>query len=267
MALISTKQGRERLILYGTTGTSKTHTHLTIARWSARTWKNSPDQPHFHIIDTDSAVLDQIEEEGWDLNNFTVYPAYEYPDYHSAFSQIRKSLRPDDWIIVDMLGEYWEACQRYFSSEIYGQDIENYFILMRREMEKNNQRAKTEKDKQKQFQPFEGWTDWPTINKMNKGFMDTLCLRSTCHILATSKADAINSKTESQTNLDVYERVGFKPQGQKYIGHYFRTIIFTQKLRNTWAMQSVKDRGRSDFNGEVKDFVISYLKGIAGWQI
>ena len=165
-----------------------------------------------------------------------------------------------------MLGEFWDACQRYFSEQVFGQSIENYFLSARREMEQLSL-----KDRPKGFQassPLEGRYDWPYINKLNKGFMDNLLLRNRCHILATSKADAINAATEDKENLDIYSRFGLKPHGQKFIGHYFKTIILTGRPRKEFILNTVKDRGRDSMIGTpVNDFTLTYLKNIAGWSL
>ena len=71
--LSSPYSGYERILLYGSTGTSKTYSWLNIARWSQRT--KSPAL--FHCLDTDNAITDQLDQEFSDLKNVIVTPAYE----------------------------------------------------------------------------------------------------------------------------------------------------------------------------------------------
>lgn len=253
-------QGRERILLYGGTSTSKTYSWLNIAKWHQRT--NSPAR--FYCLDTDNAVIDQLESEFSDLTNVTVNTGYEYGDYILWLENTLRKVKPEDWLVVDMLGEYWDACQRYFVEQVHGKSQESYFLAMRKEMEDL-------KDKPKGFQqsnPLEGRYDWPYINKLNKGFMDNLLLRNRCHIFATSKADALNPSNEEKENLDVYARFGLKPHGQKFIGHYFKTIILTGRPQSDFVLNTVKDRGREELKGtKVTDFSLTYLKNIAGWTL
>lgn len=258
--LASPYKGYERILLYGSTGTSKTYSWLNIARWSQRTGSNAT----FYCLDTDNAVQDQLDQEFSDLGNVLVEPAYEYPEYIGWHKQVLPMLQPQDWLIVDMLGEFWDVCQRYYVEQVFGDSVENYFLTMRREMES---RAKKPEGFQ-QANPLEGRYDWPYINKLNKAFMDSLLLRNRCHIFATSKSDAINAATEDKENLDIYSRYGLKPHGQKFIGHYFKTIILTGRPKSDFIFNTVKDRGRAELKGTtVKDFTLTYLKGIAGWQV
>src|SRR5882724_4689539 len=243
------RRARERILIYGDTGTSKTTAYLNIARWSQRT--HSPSQ--FYVIDTDNAVIDMLDEGYSELSNISVHPAYSFDEYQDTLKSLLHQVQPDDWIIVDLLGEAWAAAQRYFTEQVFKQDIGNYFLEVRKMMES------TKDDKIKEF---EGWTDWKVINKLYQDFINPLCLRNTCHILATSKQETVNNRTDNQQTIDTYGRYGVRPQGQKHLGHSFRTILLAQHpKKDLWTLQTVKDRERRGLDGDkVTDFTLTYLK-------
>lgn len=250
------RRARERILMYGDTGSSKTTAWLNIARWSQRT--RSPAQ--FHAIDTDNAIIDMLDEGYSDLTNVHVTPVYSFDEYQDALKSILPTVSPDDWLIVDMVGEAWSAAQRYFTEQVFKSDLGNYFLEVRKMMES------TKNDKIKEF---EGWTDWKVINKLHQDFINPLCLRNTCHIFCTSKQETLQSKTDSKDITDTFGKFGVRPQGQKHLGHSFRTILLGQHpSRNKWVISTVKDRERVQIVGEeVKEFTLSYLRKVAGWTM
>ena len=268
MSLHTTKAGYERILVYGTTGTSKTFSALNIARWSQRTKSDAV----FYSLDSDNSIVNQLEEEFPELSNVaTPVPCIDYPDYVDGLRKVLPVVRPDDWIIVDFIGTYWSACQRYFTEQIFGEGIESYFLAARKEMELyNSSRGRKDKE-QKKVDTFDGWKDWSIINKMHDRFILDLCMRQKCHVFATSRADKLFTEGEAadpKENVDIYGRWGFKPEGQKFLGHNFRTILLSQKDGKDYKLNSVKDKGRELLEGAtVRDFTITYLKNIAGWAL
>lgn len=252
------RRARERILIYGDTGTSKTTAYLNIARWSQRT--HSPAT--FYVGDTDNAVLDMLDEGYSDLENIIVTPLYEFDEYQDWLKSTTHSIKPDDWIVCDLIGEVWSSVQRYFTDQVFQKDIGNYFLQARMQQQ-------ALKPDQKNLTVFEGMKDWTVINKLHEDFINQLCLRNTCHIFAASKANAVAERTDTKATLETYQRFGFKPQGQKYLGHNFRTILFAQHpKKDLWTVQTVKDRERKQLEGEkVTDFTLTYLKGIAGWTL
>lgn len=257
------RNARERILVYGTTGTSKTHSWFNIADWHQRTKSTA----RFLVLDTDNSVTEELEEGYPHLTNVEIFPTFNYTDFSTNLDKATAFINPDDWLVVDMVGELWEMAQRHFTDQVFNRDIESHFLAMRAEMQRYNE-SRNPNDKQKtRLNPLEGFTDWPTINKLNQGIMDRLCLRNTSHVYCTSKAQALNSQDDEQ-NQDVYGRYGFRPQGQKFLGHYFRSIFFTQKAKTGWRINSVKDRNRPLLEGtELTNFTMQYLKEVAGWQL
>jgi len=207
-------------------------------------------------------------EEGYPhLQNVTVYPTFNYNDFRTNLDKATAFINPDDWLIVDMVGELWEMCQRHFTDQVFNKNIESHFLAMRQEMERYNTTRSSSDKEQKRLNPLEGFVDWPTINKLNQGAMDQLCLRNISHVYCTSKAQQLTAQ-DDETVRDVYSRFGYRPQGQKFLGHYFRTVIFTQRSKQGWKLNSIKDRNRGLLEGQdLTNFTTQYLKGIGGWQL
>ncbi len=258
LSLLCPRRSRERILIYGDTGSSKTTAWLNIARWSQRT--HSP--AHFYVADTDNAVLDMLDEGYSDLTNVTVSPIYSFDEYQDWSKHTRPLTQPDDWMVVDLLGEAWSAVQRYFTEQVFGSDTGNYFMQARKIWDAN-------KTPDKDRHEFEGWTDWKVINKLYQDFINPLCLRNTCHIFATSKQEVLQSRSDTKDITDTYGKFGVRPQGQKHLGHSFRTILLAQHpKRDQWVLSTVKDRERTQLEGEkVSEFTLSYLRKVAGWTL
>ena len=252
--LHSPRRSRERILVYGDTGSSKTTSYLNVARWLQR----SGSSARIYVADTDNAVPDMLDEGYDDLNNVVVTPVYGFDEYQDWIKQTVSVVNPDDWIVVDMLGDAWTAAQRYFTERVFGADLGNYFLRVREYNEM------TEKDKRE----FDGWTDWKVINKLHQDFTNLLCLRNTCHVLCATKQTPVNARIDDSTMVGTYGRFGVRPEGQKHLGHSFRTVLLVQHpSKNRWTIQSVKDRERRALEGaELSDFTLVYLKGVAGWS-
>jgi hypothetical protein len=199
-------------------------------------------------------------EEGFDgLENVEVRNVFEWPEYEKGLREFLSKVRPEDWIIVDMIDMAWEAVQAYFTDEVFGKDIGAYFLEIR----------KTISGEDKTVRAFDGWRDWGIINKLYLSWMNKLVYRSPCHVLAAAKAEPINSNTDEKELIKVYGPYGARPKGQKHLGHNFHTVLFLQKIKHDdYRFTTVKDRERKAAEGEkLTDFVLQYLVPRAKWKL
>jgi hypothetical protein len=132
---------RERILAMGSYGTGKTSSWLSIAQWSMLTGSDS----RFYVVDTDLSVNHMIENHPA-RDRIQVWDAFEWEQYEGAIEQILPMLRHNDWLVVDFIGQAWEAVQDWYVGKVYKTSIEDFFMSAREQI--------------KQGSPLDGWKDW-----------------------------------------------------------------------------------------------------------
>ena len=244
----------ERILLMGGPGAGKTHAGLKIAKLAHKTGSDA----RFYIVDTDFAVDRMLSgEEFSGLENVEHRVVDDWPELVGAVDLFRKAVRPQDWLMVDMLSFAWESVQSFYTEQIFGADVGDFFLAAR----------KADKDHE-----FDGWTDWKVINKLYQGLTAKL-LRLQGHLLCTCPVDNLPAPPKRGTDpveksvRAMYGKFGVKPRGQKHTGHLFHTVIWLTQGSDGWRATSVKDRERRLLEGEqVKNFPLDYLVRVGGWR-
>lgn len=255
MPLVPAISEPERILLYGGPGSSKTTSWLDIAKIYQLT--NTPGK--FYVLDTDSTTARMIQSSYSHLSNLIVRTAFDWPEYRQYTTEFYKAVTPIDWIIIDQASSAWTTVQRYFTDEVFHQDMGDYFLKMRKAMAEDAKQLKT----------FQGWTDWNVINAMYLSWIQPLTLRQKCHMLATAIADPVNEAQDEKASQQLFSRFGFKPGGQKHLAYQFHTVLLlSYDPMRRWTMQTPKDRERQMLQGESNgSFVRDYLMKIAGWSM
>jgi hypothetical protein len=252
---------RERILVFGAAGTGKSNNALAIARKSGS---------HTFVIDNDMAYDRMLATDFTDLDNVTVYNADEWSDY---IPHVQKAIEntttrdehgrtmSDDWLVVDMMTDTWDAVQADFVEQIHGKEIDEYFLEVRK--------AKKAADVKKgsALGALEGWMDWPVINTRYSKLYKTL-LKWPGHLYCTAELAQINADTDDKDTRLLFGSYGVKPKGQKRMPHIFNTVLLMSKSRvGEYRMTTVKDRGREEVEDEpVGDFAMTYLRKLAGWK-
>ena len=250
---------KERILAYGSYGCGKSYAYLSIARAAQQT--NSPSI--FHVLDTDNATERMLVEEFPELRNVIVYPAFEFPEYVSALTQIQAAAIPDrnDWVVCDLVCKSWQAAQEYYIERIYKRGVEDFF-LEAREKQVQSQGGK------KGGSPLDGFKDWTIINRIYSSFADSLILKSRCHLFCAAKGEPVSSDLDSKEIISVFGRIGLKPVGQKALPHNFHSVLlFSQRRPGEYYLTTVKDRGRQPVESQMQNFASDYLCGLAKWQV
>ena len=139
-------------------------------------------------------------------------------------------VKPDDWLVCDLMSEAWQSVQSYYTSQVHGEDIGSYFLQLRKKI--NDPK-------------FEGWTDWQFINKLYFDFTKPFVYASPCHVVGVSTAGAVSTKLDDKETVSVFGRVGYSPEGQKRLKHQFNTTVFFSKSGDGhYRYTTVKDRER-----------------------
>ena len=135
MALRPTKESRERILLFGPSGSGKSQSILSIAHRSAQT--GSPAQ--FYVMDTDYLAYDRMLEESYpELTNVHVRSTFTWEEYRDNLKDYQAAAGVDDFLVVDMVGPGWDAVQEYFIQQIFGKDADTFFFEARKQQKKGN---------------------------------------------------------------------------------------------------------------------------------
>ena len=242
---------KERILLIGPPGAGKSTAWLKIAQLAQTT--QSPAQ--FWVGDTDLAVTRMLESEYPSLANVRLHTLFDWPDYMRFVDTVRQQSQPDDWVIIDLLDPAWEAVQSYYIQQVFGEDIDSFFLEHRKNMKKGEG-------------ALDGWKDWGVINKMYKAFSNKLFFGIDRHILATAKVEKV-SEQDTKEVRSIYGPYGVKPKGQKETSHAFHTVmLLTFAKPGEWYINTIKDRGRAPYSGTlINNFALDYLIKVAGWKM
>ena len=74
---------------------------------------------------------------------------------------------------------------------------------------------------------------------------------------------------DSKAVIEQFTHIGYRPAGQKELGHFFHTVLWMRHpSRDRWTMSTVDDHTRMiTDNAPVTNFVMDYLVGVAGWSM
>lgn len=246
---------RERVLLYGPAGSGKSDAAYSFAKRIVEA-----DGTAF-IIDNDFSYARQMEL-----------------DPPSAFENVSlKETYPDDWVatidgienacekgsrndvlIIDSMTPTWQACQEWYTEQVFGSSMDEFFLNARKEMKGNR------------VEGFDGWKDWSVINKVY-GRIYRLISRFPGHVILTAELDQMQG-TEDQEMVGLFGPYRTKPRGQKRLPHTVNTIVLLKKDRaGSFKMTVVKDRGR-EREDKVEDetfddFFRDYMIATAGWRL
>jgi len=277
---------QERILVAGAPGVGKTYGWACIAR--------ALPQHKFYVIDPDDGVrrvlyeVDDIGERIFpDLSNIEYYftPRWytngvaKVPNVNKlddpelkayqcgvadAWKTIKPKVKPDDWVIVEHLGNIWARVQDGFADEVFEKDIGQYFLEKRKEL----------KAGAKRLDALEGWTDWAVINKLhNDDFVIPVCFENPAHVYMTTAFTTVEPKAKEDFEIKAfYGDSTIRLEGQKHNPFRAQTILLfkatgSRDSRRFYMNTFMKDRGRPFIREqEVSDFFYDYLVSVAGWS-
>lgn len=241
-----TEESRERILLYGGTGSGKSFAWLSLA-------KQNPDNK-FYCIDTDEAIARMKKYEFKDCNNIELYTSKDWKSCESNLFTIQQVIKPTDWLIIDMLDTCWDYVQNYFVREVFAKKIDDYFIEAR----------KGAKPGATKLEALKGWVDWVVINKIYQDFINSVMYNMTCNVVATAKAVKLGTSDDNDTQ-DIFSIVGYKPDGEKRNAYRVHTVLYLNHMFDGYHITTIKDRGRKRFDNDfLNNFAEQYKKIIEG---
>ncbi len=281
----------ERVLAMGITGSGKSFQWLKLAR------ALKPIGAKFRCLDTDNDIdymlrtqfLDLLPENG---GNVYVHPAFDWPEYERGVSWVQqKNLTPEqlkvmdkhlvtayntpmkrmDWVVVDKINNAWSTVQRYFVGEVFGENMGEYFLQVRKEMQSGARKtAKGGMPSSPIKEGMDGWKDWSVINKLYDDWILPIIYRIHCHVYVATDVDKLDKGTNKDPEiLNLFGDLGVKPAGQKKLGGQHHTILLYIPGKDNWLVTTVKDRaGRPYFSRiPLSSFYLQYLVAKAGWPI
>jgi hypothetical protein len=246
---------------FGGANAGKSYAFYTIAKRALQTKSDAK----FYVVDTDVSVGRMLSDPAFEslvgddgqAVNIEFEDVDDWDEFITAVEKFQARMRSQDWLMLDMLGPTWDWCQGAFTDKVFHRDLDEYFLAKRAAM-KN-----PEKDKM-----FEGWVDWPVINKMYLK-LQNLILKSPGNLYACNESKALARDQAEKDTKALFGPHGVVPVGQKRNPHLFQTILwFTEPRPNEREVITVKDRSRTKLEGVgIRDFSIDYLVKVAGWRL
>lgn len=245
----------ERILVYGKWGTGKSYQFLKVAKFVA--------PARCYVLDTDGSYPRMLETEFKGLNNVEVYSVFEREEWKRAIEDVLSKAGSGDWVCVDRADVLWDETQDFYTREVFGEDIGDYFLRARAEYERARGKSK------EGFVALDGWKDWGVINRIYRQLWNELIKpNAPFHLYVAATAELLGKKEEPET-VETFGWIGYKPGGQKHLPYGVHTVLFFDcPNKGEWRVTTVKDRGRRYLDKQkLVDLAYQYLVGVAGWKV
>ncbi len=281
---------RERILTIGITGGGKSYQWLKLADILL------PTGAKFRCLDTDNDILYMLETQFPQLipengGNVYVHPAIDWPDYMLGVRWLqRKSIKPEvlaamhpdlikdyrvpikdhDWVVVDRADSAWDNVQRYFTTEVFGEDMGEYFLRARKAIEDRGGKDRFGKTATSVApEAYDGWKDWSVMNKLYNDWIYPIIYRIPCNVYMTARVDKLDRKEKDAELMTLFGGLGIRPAGQKALGHQTHAIFLLIPGEDKWFITTIKDRaGRAYFKRTpLISLYMQYLVAKAGWPL
>jgi len=233
-----------KTLLYGTAGTGKTRAAMLQFK---KLWEKNK-KARCKIFDTDKGLTETLKELDNDgkklfpkefIDNMDWYNCKDFKATLAAMKEVFQDTTKDDMIVFDMLDKLFEDAQEHYSIEIFGEDLSNFYMRRRVEMDK---------DKSKNASVFDGWKDWVPIKMLhNREIIDRITKQIGCHVVCITSAKVVEQhdlkKGKIIENPTIFTNIGFAPVGEKRNDHRFDRIYYFSIGVKDWYYVAVKKRG------------------------
>lgn len=249
----------EKLLLFGETGSGKTHYYLNILEYQDMLGVK-PKNLRMDIIFPDrpsglAKLYNLIPDRYIDCVN--VYQITDYKSTIRSTATAEKALRQHyqdtghyGWMVFELMENYWQFSQDYYCREAYGTSMGEYFAQMQNIM------SKDKADKKAAYEAFAGPFGGPwTIIKFfhNFNWID-IVKRYPFNTVFTSEIKAEENKDS------IFYSLGYRPAGEKHNQHKMDTILYLSHKGNDFFMKPFKLTGYKRLYGELK------ITGLNGYE-
>lgn len=201
---------RYSILLYGSAKVGKTWAYCSIIEDAFNKGKK------VFVINTDGGLATTFKQYFKDkyeevAKNITYMFCASTADGIKATEQVLKEAKKEDWVIVDLMSDFWEMAQDEF--------------LKSTRMSPDEYIQLASKDPKK-FGMFDSGK-WNYIKYLDNAISNVLSKRGQYNILAVCNAKDIEPEKKIGGIIShEFDNIGFKPGGQKTLSHSFETITF-----------------------------------------
>lgn len=262
MSLHAPSPRRERIIIYADNGGGKSSAYISLADWMVRT--RSHDK--LWLFDTQYQWPANSGGDSYfdPVVNWTYLDRADFGVWKDQAERVRKAVKPDDWIVVDMMMDAWNGAQSHYWGEKSG----------------NSSLAELWLKNRPQDVAGDHGTNWGIINKFYNEFRLPI-LNAPCHVLMLTTAKPIRKPNEAGKGGDdlntrnFYGKTEMQMEGQKELRGDGFSVLYAFEANGKYRYTSVKEMGpigrpkRQLLAGadvSEKGFVQGYLMPVAGWR-
>ena len=210
------------------------------------------------VIDRDRGLGKALKE----LGMTSLPPSVRYTkastwaDVEAGVQQAME-LGPGDWVVLEMMGEFWNLSQTAYSEMVYGEGLTSHILALRAEAEAKVQEAaldsrskaaSAERQRGVGYQGMEGRTDWSLIKRMhNTEVRDRLIETSNANILATTATVPMDERDAA--GYPKWKRIGVRPEGEKHNVYKFDTWVYVEFRDGSYVWSTDLGKGEGKDRG------------------
>lgn len=238
----------ETILLYGKPKIGKTWAYCSVIQKCLDAGGN------VFLVNTDNGVKRTLKEytgENFEkyANKINYYLLTDIDDVEEIIQDVKKNVKNNDLIVIDLLSDFWELAQSKFVENLAGGKIIDYY-----------ERASRDKSK---FGLLSG-QQWQYVKKLDSMIINELVIRPPCKVIAVAsgKEVELDRVHNNKEILDRFDSVGEKPNGQRELQYKFNTIIYIGELKKQKYFIVLGDRGQfinQERVGFVKDFWKAFM--------
>lgn len=240
----------EKLLLFGETGSGKTHFYLNILEWQEKQGLSREDLKMSIIFPdrpTGLAKLVNLIPQRY-IDSIDVYQVNNYEETVVATATAEKSMEEHykntghfGWMVFELMENYWTFSQDYYCRQAYGQSMGEFFAQMQSIM------GKGKADKKTAYEAFAGpfGGPWPIIKFFhNFNWIDRV-KRFPYNTIFTSEVKEEDNKDS------IFYSLGYRPAGEKHNQHRMDTILYTGHKGDKFTLKPFKLTGYTRLYGEI----------------
>ena len=253
----STSAAREHILAFGIYGGGKTHAWATIAQM----YREMATPGRFYVVGTEWGALARLSDGYADFgDNVEWQDVEDWYDLTSLTSEYLERAEAGDWIVIEGVDKPWQWVMELWD-RLHGTPPK---VMPNDPFSAAQDGSSTERD-------------WIKINKVYRSWINPI-LRSPAHVFACCPQEQVRMPDprkdkggwhDSKEVIDQYSRFGYRPAGQKELGHHFHSVLWMQNPRkDVWTMTTVDDHTREhQHDTQVTNFVHDYLVKVGKWEL
>jgi hypothetical protein len=194
------------------------------------------------------------------VENIDYYPLRTWEEIRECYDLVSKKLKPGDWLFMEMVDKFWEQAQNAYIIKKFGMTLDEYLTNLKAEQGKKGDP--------------DSMNMWQVVKKEhNFGLMDPATSFLDANVVLTAPAHPIMIGMDGKELVDLFNAVGFRPEGEKRNFYRVNTCILFEidikggNPKRTWT--TLKDKGRKrawrePFDGATRAWWETYVEFTTG---